>query len=56
MIIDIPKAPAFKVNWQAPEFSSSDAAFCSICWTVLCAAPLFLLLLYLLDFGGRHFV
>ena len=48
MIIDVPKAPAFKVNWQAPEYSSSDAAFGSICFAVCCAAPLFLLFLYLL--------
>ncbi len=51
MIIDVPKAPAFKVNWQAPEFSSSDAPCCNVCAALCFFSSFAVLFLYLMGPG-----
>jgi hypothetical protein len=51
MIIDLPKAPAFKVDWDAPEFGPSDAnaVCCSICGALCLASACVVGLVYLID-------
>ena len=53
MIIDVPKAPAFKVNWQAPEFSPSDAnaVCCNVCAALCFFSSFAALFLYLMGPG-----